>query len=160
MATEKLKFKLELFATMWNKPPHAEILVNDKVHFKGDITGTEESPNLIEFEHEFEQGQDGKLSIIRSGKTSNQTVVGPQGTIESDQILHLKNIEIDEIHIGALVYEGVYTPQYPEPWASQQRQAGVELPESYKNVTQIGHNGLWEFKFLSPFYMWLLENLY
>ena len=30
MGTEKLKFKIELFATMWDKPPHAEILINDK----------------------------------------------------------------------------------------------------------------------------------
>ena len=160
MGTEKLKFKLELYATMWDLPPHADILVNDKKYYSGDITGTEKSPSLIEFEHEFEQGQNCKLAIIRSGKTVGQTVVGQQGTVETDQLLHLKNIEIDEIDIGALVYEGVYTPHYPEPWASQQRQAGITLESSFKNVTMMGHNGVWEFKFASPFYMWLLENLY
>jgi hypothetical protein len=54
----------------------------------------------------------------------------------------------------------VYTPEYPEPWATQQRQQGMELPETFKNTTQMGHNGTWTFKFTSPFYMWLLENLY
>ena len=44
MATEKLKFKLELYATMWDKPPHAEILINDTSVFKKDITGTEDKP--------------------------------------------------------------------------------------------------------------------
>ena len=160
MATEKLKFKLELHATMWDQPPHAEILIGDKSHFRGDITGTEDKPNVVEFEHEFTEGEKSELIIKRSGKVANQTVVNNKGDLLKDQLLHIKSIDIDEIDIGGLVYEGVYTPQYPEPWASQQRQAGVELPESFKNVTCIGHNGTWQFKFTSPFYMWLLENLY
>ena len=160
MATEKLKFKLELYATMWDRPPHAEIMIGDKSHFKGDITGTEEKPDVIEFEHEFTEGEGSELIINRSGKDENQTVVNDKGDLLKDQLLHIKVIEIDEIDIGALVYEGIYTPQYPEPWASQQRAAGTELPESFKNVTCMGHDGKWAFKFESPFYMWLLENLY
>ena len=160
MATEKLKFKIELYATMWDKPPHAEILIGDKSHFTGDITGTEDKPNVVEFEHEFTEGKKCELIINRLGKDGNQTVVNDKGDLLKDQLLHIKSIEIDEIDIGVLVYEGVYTPKYPEPWASQQREAGTELPESFKNVTSMGHNGKWKFKFQSPFYMWLLENLY
>ena len=160
MATEKLKFKLELYATMWDLPPHAEILINGQSYFKGDITGIEDKPEVIEFEHEFEAGKESSLVIMRSGKGKNQTVINEKGDILKDQLLNIKNMEIDEIDIGALVYEGVYTPRYKEPWATQQREAGVELQESFKNVTQMGHDGKWEFKFESPFYMWLLENLY
>ena len=160
MATEKLKFKLELHATMWDRPPHAEILIGDESHFKGDITGTEDNPNVIEFEHEFTEGKKYVLIIKRSGKDNKQSVVNDQGDLLKDQLLKIKGIEIDEIDLGALVYEGVYTPEYPEPWATQQREAGVELQESFKNVTRMGHNGKWVFKLESPFYMWLLENLY
>jgi hypothetical protein len=157
MATEKLKFKLELYATMWDRPPHAEILINDKSHFAGDITGTEEKPDVIEFEHELAEGEKCNLIIERSGKLLNQTVVNEKGDILKDQLLHIKGIEIDEmIDISRLVYEGVYTPKYPEPWATQQREDGTELPESFKNINCIGHNGTWVFKFTSPFYMWLL----
>ena len=42
----------------------------------------------------------------------------------------------------------------------EQKDAGIDLKESFKNVTRMGHNGTWTFKFGSPFYMWLLENLY
>ena len=160
MGTEKLKFKLELYATMWDKPPHAEILVNDKSYFNNDITGTEDKPNVIEFEHEFMGGEKSELIIKRSGKGNNQTVVNDNGDLLKDQLLHIKGIEIDEIDLGALVYEGLYTPDYPEPWATQQRESGADLQESFKNVTRMGHNGTWQFKFASPFYMWLLENLY
>ena len=160
MATEKLKFKLELYATMWDKPPVAEIKLNSKSYFKSEITSTEQNPTVIEFEAELTEDAEYNLSIERSGKGKNQTVVNDKGDIIKDQLLNIKSIEIDEIDIGALVYEGVYTPQYPEPWATQQRESGQDLKDSFKNVTQMGFNGTWSFKFSSPFYMWLLENLY
>ena len=160
MATEKLNFKLELYATMWDKPPHAEILINDQSMFDGDITGTEDKPNLISFTYELEEDKEYDLIIKRTGKTKGQTVVNDKGDIIQDQLLKIKNITIDEIDIGGLVYEGVYTPEYPEPWASQQRAAGHELKKSFNKVTFMGHNGEWKLKFASPFYMWLLENLY
>jgi len=147
MATEKLKFKLELFATMWNKPPHAEIVVGDKTYFDDDVIATEDKPLVIEFEAELEEGKTQALTIIRSGKDGRQTVVNEKGDILKDQLLHIKSIEIDEIALGALVYEGTYTPVYPEPWASQQKEAGNELQASFKNVTRMGHNGEWKLPF-------------
>jgi len=160
MATEKLKFKLELYATMWDKPPVAEIRLNSKTYFKSEITGTEQAPTVIEFEAELTEDSEYNLIIERSGKDKTQTVLDEQGNISKDQLLHIKNIQIDEIDIGALVYEGVYTPEYPEPWATQQHEAGQDLRDSFKNVTKMGFNGEWKLTFSSPFYMWLLENLY
>ena len=160
MATEALKFKLELYAIMWDKPPTAEILINQKSHHKGEITGTEDKPTIIEFTAELKEAEDYELIIKRSGKRNSQTVVNAKGDILKDQLLGIKNIEIDEIDIGSLVYPGVYPPNYPEPWASQQQQAGIELEKSFNNVTKMGHDGTWTLKFSSPFYMWLLENLY
>ena len=159
MPTEKLKFRLELFATYWDKKPIAEIFINDKSYAKQEIDGTEDKPNIVEFEYELTEGESYKLIINRSNKDNKQTVV-ESDKIVKDQLLHIKSIQIDEIDIGALVYEGVYKPEYPEPWASQQRTQGVEIPESFKNCDALGHNGTWTFAFSSPFYMWLLENLY
>jgi len=160
MATEKLKFKLELYATMWDQPPVAEIKINSKSYFKSEITSTEQDPTVIELEAELTEGSEYNLIIERSGKAKNQTVINEKGDILKDQLLHIKAIEIDEIDIGTLIYEGVYTPEYPEPWATQQRESGNDLKDSFTNVTQMGFNGTWSLKFESPFYMWLLENLY
>jgi len=160
MPAEKIKFKLELFATMWQNPPCAEIKLNDVSHFNGPVTSKEEDPTVVEFEAELTEGAEYDLTIQRYGKKQNDTVVDQQGNILQDQMLHIKNIEIDEINIGGLVFEGEYTPAYPEPWASQQREMGNELPTTFKNAVILGHNGEWKFKFSSPFYMWLLENLY
>jgi hypothetical protein len=159
MATEKLKFKLELYAESWDKYPHVEILVGGISCYKGDITGNEDKPSIIEFQQEVEENKSHDLVIQRSGKSKNQTVL-ENGKIIKDQLLVIKKIEIDDIDIGALVYIGVYTPYYPEPWATQQAEAGNELKDSFTNVTHMGFNGTWQLKFSSPFYMWLLENLY
>jgi len=145
---------------MWDKPPVAEIKLNSKSYFKSEITSTEQDPTTIEFEAELTEESEYNLIIERSGKGKNQTVLDQQGNITKDQMLYIKSISIDEIDIGALVYEGVYTPKYPEPWATQQRESGQDLKDSFKNVTQMGFNGEWKFTFSSPFYMWLLENLY
>ncbi len=160
MATEKLKFKLELYATMWDRPPVAEILINNISIVKKEITSSESDADVIEFEHELVDGEKNYLTIRRSGKGNNQTVVNEKGDILKDQLLHIKSIEIDDIDLGAIVYEGEYTPEYPEPWAKQQRESGNNLRDSFKNVTKMGHDGEWRLKFESPFYMWLLENLY
>ena len=69
MATEKLKFKIELYATMWDKPPVAEIIVDGKSHFKGDITSTEDKPTLIEFEAELEEDKNIDLIISEKAKS-------------------------------------------------------------------------------------------
>ena len=159
MTTEKLKFKLELYATMWDKPPIADIKIAGKSYFKEEIASTNDKPTIIEFEYELEEGKSYNLIINRSGKNKRQTIVENEKIIK-DQLLHIKSIEIDDIDIGNLVYEGVYKPEYPEQWATQQQEAGNKLPETLKNVTQMGHNGTWTLSFTSPFYMWLLENLY
>ena len=160
MATEKLRFKLELWGEYWDQPPHVKIGINDHIHFNGKISASEKEPQVIIFEHECIEESKYELIIERMRKTSNQTVLDHAGNILKDQLVHIKTVEIDEIDIGSLVYEANYTPKYPEPWASQQKRSGIMLPESFKNVTVMGHNGSWSLSFQSPFYMWLLENLY
>ena len=52
MASEKLKFKIKLYSTYWDKAPGAEIFVNNKSFYKDTITGTEKNPTLITFPYE------------------------------------------------------------------------------------------------------------
>lgn len=160
MPTEQLKFKLQLYSTYWDKPPTVEIYVGDEPMYTGKIASSEKDPTVIEFNKTLIEEQKYNLTIKRSGKDIKQTVLNAEGKIEKDQLLHIKSIEIDEIDIGALVYEGIYTPDYPQPWYSQQIEAGQTPEKTFKNVTAMGHNGTWTLAFESPFYMWLLENLY
>ena len=156
---ENIKIQIELFADFWKKPPSAKIMIGENSYFEGTVEGTKEKPTLIEFTHECENDKKYELIIERSGKDQHQTKV-EAGKIVKDQLLHIKTIIVDDIELGTLIYEGEYTPNYPEPWATQQKEAGNELPESFKNAIILGHNGTWKLPFTSPFYMWLLDNLY
>lgn len=158
--TEKIKFVLELYSDYWANPPLVEIYIDEESKHKSFIKGTKEKPDVITFEHELTEGQTWKLMIDRYNKGEKDTVINAKGDILHDQLLHIKSIEIDDIDIGALVYEGVYKPSYPTRWALQQKAAGNILPTTLKNVTIMGHNGTWTLTATSPFYMWLLENLY
>ena len=161
MATEKLKFKIQLYSTWWKDLPKATILISGKEYFsQTEIDGTKENPTLIEFEAEMEEDKEYTLTIIREGKDGYQTIVNEKGDILKDQLLHIASIEIDEIDLGNMVHKGTYTPQYQEPWRSQQEANGVVLDKHWQNCDTMGHNGKWELSFTSPFYMWLLENLY
>ena len=75
MASEKLKFKIKLYSTYWDKAPGAEIFVNNKSFYKDTITGTEKNPTLIEFEEQLEEGQKYNLTIKRTGKDTTQTIL-------------------------------------------------------------------------------------
>ena len=111
MDAEKLKFKIELYATYWNKPPIVQLSIDNKVHFKEKITATKEKPKTIEFEHQLYHNQSYNLIISRSGKDKHETIL-ENDKITKDQLLHIKSIEIDEIDIGALIFEGIYKPTY------------------------------------------------
>ena len=158
MASETVNFQIGLYSEYWKEEPQVEIFINDTPLGLHTITESKGNPKIIKFKHTLEEGPH-CLRFERSGKDMSQTLT-KDGEVIKDQLLCLKEIFIDEIDIASLIYQGVYTPEYPEPWATQQRAQGKELPVSFSEATRLGHNGTWEFKFDSPFYMWLLENLY
>ena len=103
---ETLKFVIELYSDYWKNPPIAEIYVNQESKFKASIKGTKDNPDVITFEHEFTEGETWELMIDRYNKSEKETNF-VDGKILNDQLLYIKNVEIDEINIGAIVYEFV-----------------------------------------------------
>ena len=60
---------------MWNKPPVADIYIDETSKYKKEITCTESNPDVIEFEHDLEDGKNYNLVIKRSVKNKSQTVI-------------------------------------------------------------------------------------
>ena len=55
-------------------------------------------------------------------------------------------------------YFGHYQPDYPEPWATEQRAAGATLTsEIYGDY--LGWNGTWGINFHTPIYPWIHQVL-
>ena len=95
METEKLKFKLELWATYWDKKPIVNISINDYIHYNQEIAGTEKEPTVVEFEHELTEGEkytnrlvNFKISDLKSllnlDNPNNPNYKKPEVEIESD----------------------------------------------------------------------------
>ena len=54
-------------------------------------------------------------------------------------------------------YFGHYVPDYPEPWATEQRATGVELKSAIYG-DYLGWNGTWYINFQTPIYRWIHQT--
>lgn len=156
MTKDNIKFSIALDSVYWDKPPVAEFRINgNTVWGPQDIT----EKTVAEFSVDFEDEKEYQFEMIRSGKTDKQ-VKFENNEIVKDQLLSVSNVTIDGVDLGNLIYEIDYYPDYPEIWYNQQKEAGNEPISPLRNMTSFGWNGTWKIKFTSPFYLWLLENLY
>lgn len=77
----------------------------------------------------------------------------------NQQQLTLSQIYLDGINLEKICYQSRYYPEYPEPWISQQRSAGIDWPEYLTGATTWGWNGVWVLNYETPIYTWLLKNV-
>ena len=110
--------------------------VQEKITFDYDIDDVDNS--------------DHKLQIVLTGKTSDHTIVDETGTIIKDATLAISNIMIDIIDVNQLFLEKcVYTHDF--------NGTQPKIEDSFHGVA--GCNGTISFKFSTPIYLWLLENM-
>lgn len=151
LKSENILFEIVLSSTFWDMPPRAQILVNDICKFDGDVN---ESSKVIKFYHQLEFEKSQKLIINRYNKTVDQCRNG------QDQIMMISKIVIDGVDINNFILsKATFTPEYPEPWASQQISQGLELETELYGETWLGHNGQWCFNFASPFWKFLIMEM-
>ena len=93
---------------------------------------------------------DHELKLIMTGKTTDHTVLDPQGQIVTDAMLKFANVELDEINIDTMLQSlTVYTHDF--------NGTQPEIADTFFGVA--GCNGTISFSFSTPIYLWLLENM-
>lgn len=147
---EKLHFKIGLAGTYWDKKPIYSISINNSIKETRQIEVKSGEIFYIEFDQEVEEGSV-SLKIRLENKTDSDVVkddpTREDFTIIKDLMLHIKNIEIDDIDLGQLIWaKSIFTGDDPDR-------------PILDNCVDLGWNGTWELKFNSPFYIWLLENI-
>jgi hypothetical protein len=91
-----------------------------------------------------------ELRFVMTGKTIEHTKIDEQGNIVKDATLHLSNITFDNIDITQLFQDqSVYTHDFN----------GTKPETQNKFYGTAGCNGTISFKFTTPIYLWLLENM-
>lgn len=71
-----------------------------------------------------------------------------------DKAVIIQSLSVNNIVDNNFVYQGVYKPDYPEPWASEQRSNNIELKPVLNNQTYLGWNGTWELDLEVPLFTW------
>jgi hypothetical protein len=83
---------------------------------------------------------------------ANKTNETPEMAVE------IVDVTIEGMTLDRFKWAGLYYPNYPEPWASQQTKV---LPHVHRHATYLGWNGRWELELECPIFTWIhkLENL-
>jgi len=115
-----------------------------------DVTGNTlvlTNDTVLEFDQDLAVGQ--HRFILEFANKTNDT---------PDMAVEIVAVTVEGMTTDRFKWAGVYYPDYPEPWASEQTEL---LPESHKGATYLGWNGQWELEFSVPIFTWIhkLENL-
>lgn len=154
---ETVEFKIILDSVWHNEPPKYQVLLDGEIIENGTVVEKEENneEKVISFSRVLLEGEH-ILQIRLLDKQNHHTKIDENNNIIADQLLNIKQIEIDEIELDYLFYQlGKYHKQMNDNIDFPFYEA-EPLPESYKNL---GYNGEWRLNFTVPTYMWFLENL-
>ena len=144
--SERIKFEIHLDIECSRFRPRIKIYVDEQFVFSRSL---DSGSHVIKFEYTCDFGNH-ELKILRSGKTNKC----PEQNVE------LKRVIIDGIDIRNIIWINSYNKnKWPEPWASQQREAGIVLEDPVIGETVFGHDCTWTLPFTSPFYKYVMEWL-
>jgi hypothetical protein len=143
---ETAKISLDIETSDADCPLGVEIWYNNTALFK-----TNHVKEKISFSHDISDDEgDQELRIVIDGKLPDHTQVDDAGTITKDATLAISNIMIDGIDVNQLLLEKcVYTHDF------NGTQPAIE--DTFHGVA--GCNGTISFRFSTPIYLWLLENM-
>jgi len=97
--------------------------------------------------------KDTDLTIELYGKENKDSIAG------RDLRINIDSVSIMGIENKKFIYQGVYQPDYPEPWASQQRAQGIELSKEIQYTDSLGWNGKWILTISNPPFSWIHKVL-
>ena len=151
--SENIYFDFWIKPEYFLNPPYMKLMIDNDVFFEDHV----DKDMHLRFAKRCSFAESHKIKILRSGKTIRDTEFLPDGSLKT-QMLTIEKIKIDNIDLRNLIWHKcVYTPDYPEPWASDQKKSGAELPQTLSGTMELGHNGKWEFSFNSPVYKYLID---
>ena len=123
-----------------------EVWLNDQ-----QILNQEHVAELIEFKYDLpDDDAEHELRFVMKNKTAEHTKIDEQGAIVSDARLTVSNLAFDEIELKQIFIDhAVYTHNFN----------GTQTEIQDKFYGEMGCNGTVSLGFITPIYLWLLENM-
>ena len=144
---EPLKLKLQ-YSHQWIDHPLQIITKIDDRVINIDISG--KNKTIIDKTIKLDKGKH-VLSIEIDGKNEANTSVDAQGNVIQDTIVVIHSLMMDEIEILPMMYNLDTLQTF---YINNSSDACLH------KLTEIGHNGTWQFKIETPLYDWLLNTLF
>jgi hypothetical protein len=148
MSEETLNFYVELTGTHWGKLPQFSVWIDDQVAIQSEIS---KEPHIVEFQRRLSEGPH-TLKIRLENKDNSDTVKDETGEIVKDMLLNIKDIRINDVSLGHILWLSDYTLDHPQEYQGK-------TITKLDNCVNLGWNGTYTLNFNSPFYIWLLEKL-
>jgi len=142
---QNCQFRFRIQST--GEPLHCRIVFDDQEIFKNAV-----GSDVVDIMHEFDDEQEREhcLEITLDGKLPSHTKINEQGEITQDVVLRLWDFALDDIELKHLFFDRcVYRHDVN----------GTDTMQDRKFWSDMGCNGTVTFRFSSPAYLWLLENM-
>jgi hypothetical protein len=142
--------KVQLACTISSTNPAAaiglEIWLDDT-----QVYNIEHVADPVNFVHEFADiDGEHQLRFVMKNKTEKHTIVDKEGNILTDCCICISNLSFDEIQLGQIFVEkAVYEHNFN----------GTADAVQDKFYGEMGCNGTVTLEFITPIYLWLLENM-
>ncbi len=124
------------------------------VRFNGEEIhrATNVSQESQEISHEFDDSIDAQHQVEFEllGKQKHHTKIDTNGDITQDRLIEISDVSIDDIELGYLFSQNT---EYHHDYN------GTGKPIADRFYDSMGCNGVARFRFSSPVYLWLLENM-
>lgn len=144
MVTYPVEISISLSPVLHTEAPEYRIVAENQV-----LHGYLESTTV--FDLSIIAAKKSKITVEFLNKKVSDTVLS-QGL---DKAVIIDWIKFFSIQDPKFVWLGQYCPEYPEPWASEQKNAGVDLAPALFNTTYLGWNGVWTLEFDVPIFTWI-----
>jgi hypothetical protein len=136
-------FELELLPIADKSSPHVVIKLDQDQIFDCYL----DARNTFKYNTELSTG-----THVLDVQLLNKTNVDPI------QAIKIEKLSINGIADSRFIWNGIYYPEYPEPWASEQHALGNILPSQLHNTDYMGWNGHWRLEFTSPVFTWIHQT--
>jgi hypothetical protein len=133
-------FELALLPIVDKSPPHVVIKLDQDQIFDSRLS----THHAFKYNTELSTGTH-VLDVQLLDKTN----------IDPVQAIKIEKLSLNGIADSRFIWNGIYYPEYPEPWASEQLALGNILPRQLHNTDYMGWNGHWRLEFTSPIFTWI-----
>lgn len=144
MVTDDFVCQLTLCPVWWKRPPEVTVMLNGHVRWQGML----ETDLILDWSQSLEKGPH-CLEVMLLGKTNEYT------TATKDHAVIIEHVDFFGIRNDKFKWQGVYRPEYPEPWRTEQESQGIELLPELPAHTYLGWNGTWRLDFTTPIFTWM-----